>query len=146
MLSTEQQAIIQSSIERLTCSTRQLAATFYDHLFARAPQVRQMFPPQMSPQVIKLEQTLVYVIGCMNDTETLFPILDELGEAHGGFGAEPAHYEAVGASLLDALADSIENWDDTQKAAWTALYTMVAERMIAAGAPTLARNAAADEA
>lgn len=132
MLSVDQQATIQASIERLNCSTRQLAANFYDHLFARAPQMRDMFSPQMSPQVIKLEQMLVYVIGCMNDTETLFPVLDELGEAHQGFGAVPAHYEAVGASLLDALADSIDGWDDTQLAAWTSLYVMVSDRMIAA--------------
>ncbi len=135
MLSSDHVHTIQMSVEHLSCTTRQLAACFYQHLFAASPSVREMFPPQMSPQVVKLEQMLVYILSTMNDPETLFPVLDELGQAHGDLGAVPAHYDAVGKALIAALRESVTGWTEEQEHAWGALYTLVCKRMMAAANP-----------
>jgi len=130
MLGTSQQNAIQDSIEKLTCSTRVLAEDFYAHLFLSAPKLREMFPRQMSQQVVKLEQTLVYVLGAMDDTETLSPVLAELGLAHHELGATPAHYTLVKRALIAALSVRVRDWSPEHQAAWSALYDFVADRML----------------
>jgi hemoglobin-like flavoprotein len=71
--------------------------------------------------------------------------LQALGRRHHGYGAEPAHYEAVGEVLLDSLAHIAgDAWTDEARQAWTDAYAVVADVMI--GAALAPFSEAADEA
>lgn len=134
MLAPHQQALIQNSVEALECTTVDLAAVFYGKLFELAPEVRTMFPEEMSTQINKLQQTLVYVLSTMNDTRTLYPVLDELGLAHQDLGATMDHYGVVGEALLSALSENVAGWNEDHHAAWSELYVAVSGRMLDAAA------------
>lgn len=68
---------------------------FYDRLFDQYPMVRPLFKDDMGLQYNKLYQAISLAVDCLDDLETLVPVLKGLGRAHAGFGTVRAHYEAV---------------------------------------------------
>ena len=51
-------------------------------------------------------------------------MLLQLGVRHAGYGVQPAHYDTVGAALLDTLqADLGAAFTPELREAWTAMYT-----------------------
>src|SRR5215217_4168682 len=76
---------------------------FYSHLFLRHPDVRSMFPIQMSGQRDKLVAALGSVVSNVDELDKVVPLLEQLGRDHRRFSVVTEHYEAVGASLLATL-------------------------------------------
>ncbi|MGY1711253.1 globin domain-containing protein [Geodermatophilus sp. SYSU D00758] len=105
---------------------------FYSHLFLSHPETRQMFPVSMAHQRDRLFEALGTVMAQVDDLDSLVPVLEQLGRDHRKFGALPAHYPAVGASLLATLEHFDDEWDAELAASWAAAYELVAEVMIGA--------------
>lgn len=117
-----------------TLDTGTFAAAFYDRLFTAAPQARAMFPSDLTEQQRKLTAELVTLVGlarCVTDgdTEAFTRRTSSLGHRHQGYGAEAAHYDLVGAALLETLSAAVPDWDETHRASWAALYGTVATAM-----------------
>ena len=72
-------------------------------LFLSHPEVRSMFPIQMSGQRDKLVAALGAVVSNVDELDTVVPLLEQLGRDHRRFAAITEHYTAVGASLLATL-------------------------------------------
>ncbi|GGZ48926.1 flavohemoprotein [Streptomyces subrutilus] len=110
---------------------------FYSHLFWHNPDMRALFPASaedMERQRDRLFAALTHVIGHLED-ETLLPYLRELGRDHRKFLAGPAHYTAVGASLLAALAETAgDAWTPRAEKAWAEAYQLIADTMTAGAA------------
>ena len=83
------------------------AAAFYARLFEIAPDVRSLFASDLTAQGQKLMATLAVVVNGLNDIDALLPAVRDLGARHADYGAEPAHYEAVGAALLWTLEQGL---------------------------------------
>ncbi|MCU1617456.1 MAG: Oxidoreductase FAD-binding domain protein [Frankiales bacterium] len=103
---------------------------FYSHLFLSHPETRSMFPVSMAHQRDRLFAALGEVVSRVDDLDSLVPILQQLGRDHRKFGALPAHYPAVGASLLATLEHFDEDWNDHLAQTWAAAYKVVATVMI----------------
>ena len=73
---------------------------FYSHLFLHHPELREMFPLQMTGQRDKLVTALGAVISNVDELDKVVPLLEQLGRDHRRFSVETPHYEAVGASLV----------------------------------------------
>lgn len=59
------------------------------------------------------------------------PVLKDLGRRHVEYRVRPEHYPIVGGALLDTLAVALgPKWTPEVKAAWVAVYTVVADTMI----------------
>jgi NAD(P)H-flavin reductase/hemoglobin-like flavoprotein len=106
---------------------------FYSHLFLSHPEVRSMFPIQMSGQRDKLVAALGAVVSNVDQLDNVIPLLEQLGRDHRRFAAVTAHYDAVGASLLATLKRFHGSfWTPDLADTWAQAYGAVAKVMVAA--------------
>jgi NAD(P)H-flavin reductase/hemoglobin-like flavoprotein len=106
---------------------------FYSHLFLSHPEVRSMFPIQMSGQRDKLVAALGAVVSNVDEIDNVVPLLEQLGRDHRRFSVVTEHYSAVGASLLATLKRYLgASWTPELAATWSEAYGIVAKVMVAA--------------
>jgi len=106
---------------------------FYSDLFLRHPETRSLFPVSMATQRDRLVKALAAVVSNVDNLDEVTGFVQALGRDHRKFGAEPAHYGAVGTSLLATLAHfNGEAWTPQLAADWKAAYEIVAGVMIQA--------------
>jgi NAD(P)H-flavin reductase/hemoglobin-like flavoprotein len=110
-----------------------VASYFYARLFIENPELRDMFPPAMDVQRLRLLKALVRIVQGIDRPEFLANFLEQLGRDHRKFGVKPAHYEAVGRALVAALKRYAgEAWTPQIEASWVAAYSVAAQTMIEA--------------
>ena len=128
-------ASVQKSYAAAYPRKAELAAAFYDELFAARPDVRPLFREDLTVQREKLVQTLTLVVRNLHLTDRLVPAAEDLARRHVGYGVTADHYPAVGAALLAAL-DRImgDRFTDELRASWTAAYAGLSSIMLRAAA------------
>ena len=123
--------LVQESFAKVGPIADQAAVIFYDRLFAVAPQVKAMFPADMTEQRKKLMATLSVVVNGLGDLETILPAASTLATRHVSYGAKAEHYPVVGGALLWTLEKGIgDNWTPEVADAWTAAYETLSGFMI----------------
>src|SRR5205814_1291937 len=107
------------------------AVIFYGRLFEIAPQVKSLFPPDMTAQRGKLMATLTAVVNGLGNVPSILPAASALAKRHVAYGARPEHYPVVGAALLWTLENGLgEAWTGDVAEAWKAAYSMLSGFMI----------------
>ena len=130
-MTPDQVKLVQQSFAKVAPISQQAAKIFYDRLFEVAPQVRAMFPDDMTEQRRKLMATLAVVVNGLTDLETVLPAASALAKRHVTYGAAPAHYPVVGGALLWTLEKGLgSDWTPDVAAAWTAAYGKLSNYMI----------------
>ena len=130
-MTPDQVKLVQQSFARVVPISEQAAAIFYDRLFEVAPQVKAMFPADMTEQRKKLMATLAVVVNGLSNLESVLPAASALATRHVAYGAKPAHYPVVGAALLWTLEKGLgEAWTPDVAAAWSAAYGTLSGYMI----------------
>ena len=123
--------LVQESFAKVAPISERAAVIFYDRLFELAPQVRAMFPNDMTEQRKKLMATLAVVVNGLTNLEAVLPAASALAKRHVAYGARPAHYPVVGGALLWTLEKGLgEAWTPDVAAAWTAAYGVLSSYMI----------------
>jgi nitric oxide dioxygenase len=123
--------LVQNSFAKVATISDKAAELFYGRLFEIAPQVRALFPDDMTEQRKKLMATLAVVVNGLSSLDAILPAASALAKRHVHYGAEPAHYAVVGEALLWTLERGLgASWTPDVAAAWTAAYTMLSEFMI----------------
>ena len=123
--------LVQESFAKVAPISEQAAVIFYDRLFELAPQVRAMFPNDMTEQRKKLMATLAVVVNGLTNLEAVLPAASALAKRHVSYGAKPAHYPVVGGALLWTLEKGLgEAWTPDVAAAWTTAYGVLSGYMI----------------
>lgn len=107
-----------------------VAALFYGRLFELAPDVRGMFPANMSDQGRKLSATIALAVSSLRNWDDLAPILASLARRHIVFGVKSWHYAIVTQALLDTLKAA--EVDPETVAAWNRTMSVICAHMIAA--------------
>ena len=117
----------------------QAADLFYGRLFEIAPEVRPLFPEDLTEQKQKLMGMLGTVVANLHQVEKIVPAAQHLGHRHVGYGVKAAHYKPVGEALIWTLDKGLgEGFTPEVKAAWVAAYTTlsgVMQEAAAAAAP-----------
>lgn len=122
---------VQASFAEVAPISEQAAGLFYDRLFDIAPQVRAMFPDDMTEQRKKLMATLAYVVGGLSTLDTVLPAASQLARKHVGYGVTAEHYPIVGAALLWTLEKGLGGgWTPDVADAWAAAYGTLSGYMI----------------
>jgi nitric oxide dioxygenase len=125
--------LVQESFAALEGKLSELVRVFYAELFAANPQVRRMFPDDLSEQQKKLAATLKVAVAGASRLEHLIPALQALGEKHAAYGVQPAHFDAVGVALLTALRKCAGSlWTNALAGAWARVYALIASVMVEA--------------
>jgi hemoglobin-like flavoprotein len=130
-MTPDQIKLVQDSFAKVGPISEKAAELFYGRLFEIAPQVRAMFPDDMSEQRKKLMATLAIVVQGLNNLDTILPAASALAKRHVSYGAEAAHYPVVGQALLWTLEQGLgPSWTPDVAAAWAGAYTTLSEFMI----------------
>ncbi len=123
--------LVQTSFSHVAPISTIAADLFYGRLFEIAPQVRRMFPQDLSEQKKKLMAMLGTVVGSLNKLDTLMPAVRALGKRHAGYGVYDEHYAPVGAALLWTLEQGLGDGFTTEvKEAWATAYGILAQAMM----------------
>jgi hemoglobin-like flavoprotein len=129
-MTQDQIALIRANFALVAPNANAVGMVFYDHLFALDPALRPMFHGPIEAQAAKLMQVLAFAVANLEKPDALLPPVRALGQRHVGYGVVPAHYQTVGAALLDTLAAGLgDAFTPEAKAAWTEAYTVLATEM-----------------
>jgi nitric oxide dioxygenase len=130
-MTPDQVTLVQQSFTKVAPISDQAAVIFYDRLFEIAPQVKAMFPSDLTEQRKKLMATLAVVVNGLSNLESILPAASALATRHVGYGAKAEHYPVVGSALLWTLEKGLgETWTPEVAAAWTAAYGTLSGYMI----------------
>jgi len=122
---------LRTSFQAIAAAADAFADTFYDRLFAAAPAVRPLFPPDLRAQKQKLLAMLVWVVENLEHGDDLKVRLRQLGQRHEGYGAKAAHYPVVADVMLAAMADvSGASWNTDIEADWRTALERIADIML----------------
>lgn len=134
-MTPEQVKLVQDSFGMVAPIADQAADLFYDRLFVISPDVRPMFPEDLSAQKKKLMQMLATAVTNLHQVSTILPAVEALGRRHVEYGVTPADYEPVGAALLWTLEQGLgPAFTPPVKDAWAAAYGTLAGVMMKAAA------------
>ncbi len=123
--------LVQESFTKVAPISDQAAVMFYSRLFEVAPQVKAMFPADMTEQRRKLMAMLSVVVSGLSSLETILPAASALATRHVSYGAKAEHYPVVGGALLWTLEKGLgDSWTTEVADAWTAAYETLSGFMI----------------
>jgi nitric oxide dioxygenase len=140
-MTPDQVKLVQQSFSKVAPISDQAAVMFYGRLFEIAPQVKSMFPANLTEQRRKLMATLAVVVGGLGNLQSVLPAASALAKRHVSYGAKPEHYPVVGAALLWTLEKGLgPDWTSDVADAWKAAYGTLSGFMVseAYGSPQAA--------
>jgi hemoglobin-like flavoprotein len=130
-MTPEQIKLVQESFAKVAPISETAAVLFYNRLFEMAPQVKAMFPADMTEQRKKLMATLAFVVNGLGHIESILPAASALATRHVGYGAKREHYPVVGSALLWTLEEGLgDGWTPEIAEAWSAAYGTLSGFMI----------------
>ena len=130
MVTDAQKALVQNSFATVATIADDAAVLFYQRLFELDPSLRPMFRGDMAEQRKKLMQMLTAAVKGLDRLEQLVPVVKDLGRRHAGYGVEDRHYDTVAEALLWTLEAGLGRaFTPEVKAAWVAVYTLLATTM-----------------
>lgn len=126
--------ILEKSFELLASRGDRLVARFYESLFKDYPSIKPLFAnTNPAEQQKKLLAALKLVINNLYNPGQLNQALHQLGERHQGYGAKPAHYEAVSSTLLLVMAETAgDDWNVIYEQSWRSALTVISDVMLSA--------------
>jgi len=133
-MSPQQISLVQNSWRLLRDLDPQMVGDlFYSKLFHDHPEVRAMFPKDMSEQHLKLVSKFNRVVARLHQFESLKTDIAALARRHVGYGVKPHQYTFVGAALLWTLHRVLaDDWTPAVAEAWQTCYALLSETMIQA--------------
>jgi hemoglobin-like flavoprotein len=115
----------------------ELVSRLYELLFERHPEVRGMFPDDMTAQVHRFVMEIEAFAVAMPDLRAVEERAAQLGARHVRYGVRPAQFPYVRDALLDVLAERLgERFSPAHRMAWARAYNLMAEIMMESGART----------
>ncbi len=125
--------LVQTSFAQVAPIAATAADLFYGRLFEIAPEVRAMFPDDLSGQKKKLMAMLGTAVAGLSHLDTLLPAVRALGQRHAGYGVRAEQYGPVGAALLWTLEKGLgDGFTAETRDAWATAYQVLSGTMIEA--------------
>ena len=132
-MTPQQIKLVQMSFAKVAPIAGTAADLFYSRLFEIAPEIRPMFPNDLTEQKKKLMSMLGTVVAGLSRLDMMIPAIQMLGRRHAEYGVSAAHYAPVGAALIWTLEQGLgEEFTDAVREAWVAAFTTLATTMISA--------------
>lgn len=137
-MTPQQIALVRESFAKVVPISEEVAALFYDRLFAIDPSTRPLFKGDMKSQGAKLMAAISAVVKSLDCIETMLDDLQALARRHDRYGVREEHYTNVGAALLWTLEQGL-GFDFTSdvRDSWATAYGLLSGAMIAASSEHL---------
>ena len=94
---------IRASYDEVAARPRQLASRFYEELFTASPNLRRLFPGDLTLLQGHFEAALALVLRNLDEMRALRESLRNLGAQHVHWGARPEDYVAAREALIAAV-------------------------------------------
>jgi hemoglobin-like flavoprotein len=122
--------IVQDNFRLVSRQPHEASRIFYDELFALSPELRPLFPEEMSEQKTKFMQMLTTIVKSLDHVARISDHMLDLGRRHMSYDIEEEHYSAFGEAFLSML-DRLLGPELTPEIrdAWSAAYDMFARIM-----------------
>jgi hemoglobin-like flavoprotein len=121
---------VRSSYTTVAARPRQLASRFYEEMFTAAPNLRRLFPEDLSPLQGHFEAALALVIRNLDDVGALREPLRDLGAQHVHWGARPEDYVTAREAIIAAVRALSPAWKPELEAHWRSAITSIIVPMI----------------
>ncbi len=126
-------ATLRQSFRAIVLRTPEVTERFYEVLFERHPQIRELFrrnEPALQVQMMK--DTLLAIVDRLEDAPWLRRSLAALGAKHVEYGVVPAMYPLVGEALLWTLGEAAgpEVWTPHVAEAWARAFGAISTMML----------------
>jgi hemoglobin-like flavoprotein len=121
---------VRASYAEVAARPRQLASRFYEELFTTAPNLRPLFPGDLTSLQGHFEAALALVIRNLDAMAALRESLRELGAQHVHWGARPEDYVAAREALIAAVRARASGWNDALERHWRAAITAIIVPMV----------------
>ncbi|KIC13442.1 globin [Leisingera sp. ANG-Vp] len=130
MVSGQDKALIQQSIESERMDLEAFVPAFYEKFFAACPDIRQLFADDMTLQEDKLLASLTHIAEALDDSGRLDALLQMQGEKHRKLRVSDTHFNGFITSFTGALAETLgPDWNSATQDAWTGFLEYVAAKM-----------------
>ena len=121
---------VKNSYAALPAAGRQLSARFYQELFAVAPNLRPLFPSDLTNLQGHFEAALALVVRNLSEVGGLQEALRDLGAQHVHWGARPEDYATARAALVTAIGALAPEWDADLERHWHDAITAIVVPML----------------
>ena len=133
-LTQEELALIRESLVALKPGYQTHSVTFYEKLFAQAPQLRSMFREDLAGQGMKFMTTLGVIVDKLHHESAVAEQYVGLGRKHASLGVEAAHFEPMREALLDTLRAAMgAEFTLEMEQAWRRGFDQVGANMMTRG-------------
>lgn len=122
--------LIQESFQQLLEKSTKVGKNFYQLLFERNPELRELFKIDMDEQALALMRMVRTVVEGLNNPQIIIPAVQQLGKRHSEYGVEYKHYKDFGTCLIECIEKELQpNFSEETKIAWQKLYNLLADVM-----------------
>ena len=121
---------IKASYAAVAAKPRQLASRFYEEMFTAAPNLRPLFPADLTSLQGHFEAALALVVKNLDEVNALHESLRDLGAQHVHWGARPEDYVTAREALIAAIRSLSTGWDDRLERRWRAAITAIVVPML----------------
>ena len=133
-MTPEETRRVQTTIAILQKKADRATAVFYERLFTRNPELRQLFLGDIREQGQKLMAMLQMIVKTADSLHAIAPAIENLGIQHVRFHVKPTDYTAFGEALLEMLALELgPDFTPETRRAWHQIYGEIASLMKEAG-------------
>ena len=137
-MTPDQVKLVQDSFKKVEPIAAQAADLFYGRLFEIAPDVRKLFPADLTSQKEKLMSMIATAVTNLHQVETIIPAVQDLGRRHVGYGVTSTHYQPVGEALIWTLEKGLgPDFTPDVKDAWLTTYQTLQDVMTSAAAEVM---------
>jgi nitric oxide dioxygenase len=123
-------AQIKRSHAAIAATPRQLSARFYEELFTRAPELRRLFPEDLTVLQGHFEAALALIIRNLDEVDALAESLRDLGAQHVHWGARPGDYAIARDALVAAIRALSAGWSPSLEGDWRAAIAAIVVLML----------------
>ena len=121
---------VKTSYGAVAARPRQLASRFYIELFAVAPNLRPLFPPDLTSLQGHFEAAIALVVRNLDEMTVLETSLRDLGAQHVHWGARPEDYVTAREALIAAIRALSPQWSAQLEGDWRGAITAIVVPML----------------
>jgi len=133
MIQPHQIKLVQDSWKIITPVSQKMGEEFYNQLFEKAPQLKQLFKSEPKDQAMKLMFMISYLVHRLDQMPDLQEEIVKLANRHKGYGTQIEHYAIIGDTLMWSLKNNLgAQWTKETEEAWKKTYRLIADLMIGA--------------
>jgi hemoglobin-like flavoprotein len=121
---------LRASYATVAARPGQLSSRFYEEMFTAAPNLRRLFPEDLSSLQRHFEAALALVIRNLDEMHALREPLRDLGAQHVHWGARPEDYVTAREALIAAIRALSPAWQPELEGHWRSAITSIIVPMI----------------